>query len=365
MDEKGFAMGVGDNGKVLIPVKEVEAFSAEPGNRDWVSVIESISAEGYSLPSFVIFQGQRIGTTWILKELNPLTKVQVSENGWTNREIACNWLEHFHYHTERRRISLYRLLILDGHDSHVSLSFIQKCEEYNIIPLRLPPHSTHLLQPLDLGIFSPLAKAYKKRISDHSVYGAENISKREFLFFFQQARQEAITIRNIESAWRKAGLHPFDPLPILSLLRPKTPPSASLTKDGITTTWEIGPHEASKLEQLFGEIFKGVTPSTRQKITYIKVKALTAIADRQNLQRINNDLVEKHTKQRRNRAKAHCGEAKVLTSAEIIAVREEKEVKDAEKRAAKERYWALNGKVDLARRAWRDGIGRIDLDIFK
>jgi hypothetical protein len=46
-------------------------------------------------------------------------------------------------------------------------------------------------------------------------------------------------------------------------------------------------------------------------------------------------------------------------------VREEKEVKDAEKRATKERYWALNGKVDLARRAWRDGIERIDLDIFK
>jgi hypothetical protein len=33
-------------------------------------------------------------------------------------------------------------------------------------------------------------------------------------------------------------------------------------------------------------------------------------------------------------------------------VREKKEVKDAEKRAAKERYWALNEKVDLARRAW-------------
>jgi hypothetical protein len=127
-------------------------------------------------------------------------------------------------------------------------------------------------------------------------------------------------------------------LPILSLLRPKTPPSASLTRDGITITWEIGPNKASKLEQLFGEIFKGVTPLTRQKITYIKVKALTAITDRQNLQRINNDLVKKHTKQRRNRAKAHCGEVKVLTSAEIITVREKKKIINAEKRAAKERY---------------------------
>lgn len=48
MDEKGCVMGVGDNGKVLIPVEEVEAFSAEPGNRDLVSIIESISAERYS-----------------------------------------------------------------------------------------------------------------------------------------------------------------------------------------------------------------------------------------------------------------------------------------------------------------------------
>lgn len=191
----------------------------------------------------------------------------MSENGWTNREIACTWLEHFYEHAERRRISLYRLLILDGHDSHVSLSFRQRCEEHNIIPLRLPPHSTHLLQPLDLGIFSPFAKAYKKRISKHSIYGVENISKQKFLSFFQQARQAAITIRNIESAWRKAGLIPFNPSPILSLLRPKTSPSASPS----TSLTEVGPNEAAKLEQLFGEILKNVTPSTSHKVTYIKV----------------------------------------------------------------------------------------------
>lgn len=45
-------------------------------------------------------------------------------------------------------------------------------------------------------------------------------------------------------------------------------------------------------------------------------------------------------------------------------MREEKEAKNAEKRTAKERYWALNGKVDLARRAWRGGIARIDLGIL-
>src|SRR5580704_14902780 len=44
-----------------------------------------------------------------------------------------------------------QLLILDGHTSHVSLSFIEYCEQQYIIPLCLPPQSTHTLQPLDVG----------------------------------------------------------------------------------------------------------------------------------------------------------------------------------------------------------------------
>jgi hypothetical protein len=42
MDEKGIAMGLGDKVKVLIPQSEAQAFITEPGNRDWVSIIECI-----------------------------------------------------------------------------------------------------------------------------------------------------------------------------------------------------------------------------------------------------------------------------------------------------------------------------------
>jgi len=53
-----------------------------------------------------------------------------------------------------------RLLIMDGHTSHVSWQFFDYCLEHNIIPLCLPPHSTHLLQPLDVGLFGPLQRNY-------------------------------------------------------------------------------------------------------------------------------------------------------------------------------------------------------------
>ena len=95
------------------------------------------------------------------------------------------------------------------------------------LALCLPPHSTHVLQPLDVGVFSPLAKAYKTRIQQDSVFGAEKITNEQFLKFYQLARQEAISLRNIASAWRAAGLKPFNPSPILQKYRPRTPPFTS------------------------------------------------------------------------------------------------------------------------------------------
>ena len=67
------------------------------------------------------------------------------------------------------------------------MQFIKYYEAYKIIPLCLPPHLTHLLQPLDIGIFSPLLKAYQKRFYDFTFYGAVNITKPKFLKYYQAA----------------------------------------------------------------------------------------------------------------------------------------------------------------------------------
>jgi hypothetical protein len=232
VDEKGFSMGLVDSVKIIVSVEEAQEFVAQPGNRDWTSVIECISGNCYSLPAFVVFEGQQIGASWTTgRNLDNQMVINVSENGWTTRDIALKWLDHFNKHTQTRLQGQYRLLILNGHRSHVSFDFIKKCESYQIIPLCLPPHSTHLLQPLDIGIFSPLAQAYKSRVQSHSVICAQNISEPQFLTFFEEARKEAISARNIAIAWKAAGLIPFNTAPILSKLRPKTRPFASITDE--------------------------------------------------------------------------------------------------------------------------------------
>lgn len=54
-----------------------------------------------------------------------------------------------------------RLLILDGHNSHCSYKFVSYAAAHNIDIICLPAHTTHALQPCDVGVFSPLAAKWK------------------------------------------------------------------------------------------------------------------------------------------------------------------------------------------------------------
>ena len=68
-----------------------------------------------------------------------------------------------HFHPQAQKLALPHaplLFIVDGHGSHVTWDFLSYCLKNNILILCLPPHSTHLLQPLDVRIFSPLNRAY-------------------------------------------------------------------------------------------------------------------------------------------------------------------------------------------------------------
>lgn len=122
------------------------------------------------------------------------------------------WLKHFDQVTKPRvtAISPYRLLIIDGHDSHITLEFIKYCDEVNIKPYCLPPHSTHLLQPLDVGLFSPLQKAYRKAVNRTTRFSFFSIWKGNFLPLLVEDRQATYTEENIAAGWHGAGLIPFN-----------------------------------------------------------------------------------------------------------------------------------------------------------
>ena len=65
------------------------------------------------------------------------------------------WLAHFKHHSGQRKTGSYQLLLLDGFGSHSPKEFIDYCDLHKIISFCLPPHSSHLLQPLNVVVFQP------------------------------------------------------------------------------------------------------------------------------------------------------------------------------------------------------------------
>ncbi len=181
----------------------------QPGDREWVTAIAAINAAGWSIPPFLIFAGKYHLSAWYEEDIPRDWAIAVSKNGWTNNEIGVEWLKHFIKHTEGKVVRVRRLLILDGHESHQSLEFQELCKENNIYTLCMPPHSSHLLQPLDVGCFSPLKRAYSREVESLIRHHINHITKLEFLPAFKAAFDQSFTLANISSAFRGAGLVPL------------------------------------------------------------------------------------------------------------------------------------------------------------
>ena len=164
-DETGFAMGLTATAKI---VTRAEYYGRrpllQPGNREWVTTIECLNASGWLLPPCMIFKGKFFIESWFDNLPNDW-RFEVSPNGWTSDEIGLRWLRKlFIPSTSSRTKGKYRLLILDGHGSHLTPSFDQICKENNIIPICMPAHSSHLLQPLDIGCFAVLKRSYSRMV---------------------------------------------------------------------------------------------------------------------------------------------------------------------------------------------------------
>ena len=105
----------------------------------------------------------------------------------------------------------WRLLILDGHESHISTEFKVEYAVNKVFLLPLPPHSTHILQPLDIAVFSSLKTEYRATVDMLAlISNADAISKQDFLLSYHKARLVAICRKNCISGFRKTGLWPVD-----------------------------------------------------------------------------------------------------------------------------------------------------------
>ena len=119
-------------------------------------------ASGQMLPPMIMFE-----KCWpsgpYLKNGPPGALYAKSPNGYMDVELFILWFQKiFIPYTTNFRSAL---LILDAHGSHITYELTQLAKENDIQILLLPPHTTSILQPLDVSFFRPL-KTHLSRITD-------------------------------------------------------------------------------------------------------------------------------------------------------------------------------------------------------
>lgn len=116
--------------------------------------------------------------------------------------------------------------------------------QYKVYLLYLPPHISHVLQPLDLAPFSVLKSHYCSKIQALSALDdAAPIKKERFVISYNKAREEELLERVIRAGWRAASLCPYNPnLVLLSsqvLGRPTTLSPRLQPSDMLETIFNI------------------------------------------------------------------------------------------------------------------------------
>lgn len=174
-----------------------------------VTICCCINAAGRSFPPAYIFPRVNF-KEHMLHGAPPDSLGLAVQSGWMNVELFVQVLQHFIKQTKSSKENP-NLLILDNHVSHVSLKAIQLARDNGVSVLTLPPHCSHRLQPLDVGVLGP----FKRFVDRHSnnfmvsnpgrvitIYDIARLSGSAYLLAF--------TPSNIINSFRATGIVPLN-----------------------------------------------------------------------------------------------------------------------------------------------------------
>lgn len=118
--------------------------------------IKCINDVGKDISPMLILTSTQQLALWFNNNLDDNIAVTTTKTRFTNDWILLQWVKHFKKFSVAYLKDMWHLLLMDGYRSHHIYKFLKFCADYRIKPVGIPPHTTHLLQPLDVYIFQSL-----------------------------------------------------------------------------------------------------------------------------------------------------------------------------------------------------------------
>ncbi|XP_011859301.1 PREDICTED: uncharacterized protein LOC105556801 [Vollenhovia emeryi] len=235
LDETGICT-VLKSGKVLCSSGTRDVRAKKGGERGQnVTLLATVNATGtIILPPMIIFRGKSLSEEQMRNAMDGML-FAYSARSFIDSELFEMWFKRFINDIPPKRPVL---LLMDGHGSHINLSVLELAFQNEITLLCFPPHTTHLFQPLDRGVFGPFKKVFSQEVDKLIRKNKKkNFGRNDICQILTPAWRKAITPNNITAGFRCSGIWPFNPnavqlnnkKPAKSSTHPSTSASTEIT----------------------------------------------------------------------------------------------------------------------------------------
>lgn len=188
------------------------------------SIMFAITASGHNLSPCVVYKGERLQTAWI--ENGPIDVVyNVTKSGWFDSLTFIDWFQKIILpYMKILPVEEPKVLIGDNLASHINHTVVQLCERHNIRMVFLPPNSTHLLQPLDVAVFSSLKNEWRKIITQWKLTTGKHCTTLPKSMIPPLILKLEIAMNDkwadlAKAGFRACGIHPFNKDHVLAKVR--------------------------------------------------------------------------------------------------------------------------------------------------
>ncbi|CAH2003296.1 unnamed protein product [Acanthoscelides obtectus] len=170
---------------------------------------KQVGASGNSIPPMFLFPRKNYRDHFVNN--GPPGCIGAAKlSGWMTENEFCIFLEHFAKHCRSSKEKPV-LLLLDNHESHLSVKGFNYCKENGIVMISTPPHCSHKLQPLDRSVYGPLKKYIN---TSYDSWMRNNPDKTMTIYDVPKIVKDALplaaTPKNIQAGFQISGVFPVN-----------------------------------------------------------------------------------------------------------------------------------------------------------
>ncbi len=198
-------------GKIISPKSWRNPYFFTGSDKKITTLMACFSGVGHFVPPFIVFPGK-----YMPRKDNPCEKFDeavftMAETGFMNQALFVQFLEFFDKEITLRKVKRPVILLVDGSSTHISYEASEYCHDRGICLYCFLANATHIQQPCDVALNSPLKTNYKSATKHHQVENpGELINKFNFPTVLKEAWYKTTSVSLAAKGFQECGLYPLD-----------------------------------------------------------------------------------------------------------------------------------------------------------